>query len=608
MAKTSRDNLKQLQSEFTKNPGSRLFVHLAEAYRQAGDLRQAHELLTQGLRKHKDYPSGMIVLAKVLSDQGEDAKAEGVWRDVLRLDPQNVLALRALGDIAEAAGRRDESMDFYRQVVRLENAEPELAPAESAQAPREEPAAEPVAAAPDPEPIYPVVEPSDAAIDFEEPAELGTAIVGGGDDDDAGSAWDEYREPAALGGFDDEPPPAGFSDPELEAEPAAPVVATLAVREEAVVVTPRPRAAAPPPPPTPAPAPAPFRAPAPAAPRVPAYTAAAPKLPAIPAADDREDRELEGDTGGAVALAEVLVRLLERDGALFRARGSLRRLLAMAAGRELGMDAAQLDGMALAALLGGLGELAAPELQGIEGADAEASRLAAALQLLRGIPLPAGAREAVAYQHEQWDGSGPAGMAGEEIPLPARVLAVAAAAAGLLEGRGAGTAAAALDLLESEAGSAYDPVVVGALRRAFAQRELHGIGHGWGGRIAVAHPDPLRALDLAARLHARGYAAGTAPSGVMLQDQLAQYPPQALVIGAELDGVDPAQLVREIRSAPGLAGLPVVVVDAGDPGQRVGLLGAGADACFAPDTSFPELAASLDALLRRAEAVAAPRM
>ncbi|HEX8432781.1 MAG TPA: HD domain-containing phosphohydrolase [Longimicrobium sp.] len=308
--------------------------------------------------------------------------------------------------------------------------------------------------------------------------------------------------------------------------------------------------------------------------------------------------------GGAIALAEVLVRLLERDGALFRARGSLRRLLAMAAGRELGADQAQLDALALAALLGGLGELAAPELQGVEGADAEASRLAAALQLLRGVPLPAGTRDAVAYQHEQWDGGGPAGLSGEEIPLTARVLAVAAAAASLLEGRAAGAAAEALDRLELEAGSAYDPAVVAALRRAFAQRELHGIGHGWGGRIAVAHPDPLRALDLAARLHARGYAAGTTPSGGILQEQLGQYPPQALVMGAELDGVDPAQLVRELRGEQGLTTLPVVVVDAGDAGQRVGLLGAGADACFAPDTTFPELAASLDALLRRAESVA----
>ena len=125
MADSSRAQLRKLKDEYARNPGSRVFVHLAEAHRKAGELRQAQQVLTEGLRRHVDYPSGLVVLAKVLSDQGDEERAAAVWRDVVRLDPENVVALRALAGIAEAAGRRDEAMELYRQLVRLENGAPD---------------------------------------------------------------------------------------------------------------------------------------------------------------------------------------------------------------------------------------------------------------------------------------------------------------------------------------------------------------------------------------------------------------------------------------------------------------------------------------------------
>ncbi|HWK89617.1 MAG TPA: hypothetical protein VNP72_06460, partial [Longimicrobium sp.] len=125
MPNATRDQIQRLQAELARNPASRSFVHLAEAYRQAGDTALAHRVLDQGLTRHRDYPSALVVRARVLADEGEERKAETVWREVLRLDPENMLALRALGDLAEAAGRRDEAMRYYREVVRMENAEPD---------------------------------------------------------------------------------------------------------------------------------------------------------------------------------------------------------------------------------------------------------------------------------------------------------------------------------------------------------------------------------------------------------------------------------------------------------------------------------------------------
>jgi putative nucleotidyltransferase with HDIG domain len=51
--------------------------------------------------------------------------------------------------------------------------------------------------------------------------------------------------------------------------------------------------------------------------------------------------------------------------------------------------------------------------------------VAIGLRLLRRTPLPLVVFDAIAHHHERWDGKGyPLGLAGERIPLPARLLAV----------------------------------------------------------------------------------------------------------------------------------------------------------------------------------------
>ena len=184
------------------------------------------------------------------------------------------------------------------------------------------------------------------------------------------------------------------------------------------------------------------------------------------------------------------------------------------------------------------------------------------------------------------------------IPFLARILAVSRAAAALLAERGPDVAAV-IDELQRQAGSAFDPIVVSVVRRVFANREQHGIGYGWGGRVCVAHPQELRALELATRLHARGYVVETASAADAVREQVRRAAPQALVLGASLPEAEVAALVQELRST--IAGLPVVVIDAESAEQRVALLGAGADVCFPPEVSFTELKATLDAFLRRNE-------
>jgi HD-GYP domain-containing protein (c-di-GMP phosphodiesterase class II) len=78
----------------------------------------------------------------------------------------------------------------------------------------------------------------------------------------------------------------------------------------------------------------------------------------------------------------------------------------------------------------------------------------------------------VLYHHERLDGSGyPEGLTGEQIPLPARILAVADSYVAMISDRPHRpkmTPIAALNELRAGAGTAYDPRVVREFIRAQA--------------------------------------------------------------------------------------------------------------------------------------------
>ena len=88
-------------------------------------------------------------------------------------------------------------------------------------------------------------------------------------------------------------------------------------------------------------------------------------------------------------------------------------------------------------------------------------------QLISGVPhLQGVAREVIAYHHEWWDGTGyPWGLAGEQIPLPARIFAVADAFDAISNDRPyqrASTVDNALEKIAANAGSQFDPGLVEA--------------------------------------------------------------------------------------------------------------------------------------------------
>ncbi len=107
MSDTLEHEIRELRSLYwneERDPEGRAFAPLADAYRRAGDLDQALELLDDGLSRHPDFTSGHLVSAWVHQARGDEVEAESAYRTVLQLDGDNASALYGLGRVLAARG------------------------------------------------------------------------------------------------------------------------------------------------------------------------------------------------------------------------------------------------------------------------------------------------------------------------------------------------------------------------------------------------------------------------------------------------------------------------------------------------------------------------
>lgn len=141
--------IEKLERRFAENPQGLTFAPLAEAYRKSGDPQRALGILVQGLELHPDYIPASIVRGRCHLDLADDAAAELAFRHVLGLDAENVIALKALADVAERGQRPAEAAEWLRQLLVVDRSNDEA----REQLARMEEAAAAAALAPPPPPL-----------------------------------------------------------------------------------------------------------------------------------------------------------------------------------------------------------------------------------------------------------------------------------------------------------------------------------------------------------------------------------------------------------------------------------------------------------------------
>jgi diguanylate cyclase (GGDEF)-like protein len=140
--------------------------------------------------------------------------------------------------------------------------------------------------------------------------------------------------------------------------------------------------------------------------------------------------------------------------------------IAEAIGRRSGIVSGRLEDLRTAAFLHDVGHMAMTS----EGDSYEAPGHAeAGEKIVAAAQFPVEVSVAVGHHHERWDGAGAAeAMAGENIPIMARILAASERYEAMTAGRGCPRLApsAAMEKMIEGSGSEFDPAVVEALGRA----------------------------------------------------------------------------------------------------------------------------------------------
>ena len=109
--------IEKLQRRWQENPLGLTFAPLAEAYRKEGMLADALELLEIGLSQHPSYVPAHIVKGRCFLDTQSDGEAERAFLRVTDLDPENVIALKGLADVAERGGRYDSAIGRLERLL-----------------------------------------------------------------------------------------------------------------------------------------------------------------------------------------------------------------------------------------------------------------------------------------------------------------------------------------------------------------------------------------------------------------------------------------------------------------------------------------------------------
>jgi tetratricopeptide (TPR) repeat protein len=110
------DRLRELQEKFEENP-RRYFAPLANEYRKGGQPKRAIDICRSQLAQLPGHMSGQIVYGQSLYECGEFEEAKQVFERALTLDPENLIALRSLGDMSLQSGNTVEARKWYARLL-----------------------------------------------------------------------------------------------------------------------------------------------------------------------------------------------------------------------------------------------------------------------------------------------------------------------------------------------------------------------------------------------------------------------------------------------------------------------------------------------------------
>jgi len=115
-----------LRRRVQKDPASIAFAQLAEELRRAGQFEESVEACRTGLGIHPSYLSARVTLGRALIELNQLADAQTELELVLKSAPENLAAIRGLGEIHHRNGDLTAALAQYRAALALARNDPDL--------------------------------------------------------------------------------------------------------------------------------------------------------------------------------------------------------------------------------------------------------------------------------------------------------------------------------------------------------------------------------------------------------------------------------------------------------------------------------------------------
>ena len=122
MSESLDQEIRTLQSLYwsERDPEGLTFAPLADAYLRQGKVKEALDLLTDGIARHPEYATGHVVATRLYSGKGMQSEAEFSARRALELDAENIVALSSLAMVLDDRGEIEEASQLRSFLVRLD--------------------------------------------------------------------------------------------------------------------------------------------------------------------------------------------------------------------------------------------------------------------------------------------------------------------------------------------------------------------------------------------------------------------------------------------------------------------------------------------------------
>lgn len=122
---TATNRVDELRKRYHENP-KKFFAPFANELRKTGQIDRALLILQKHLGEQPASMNGFVVYGQCLFETGRLEEARQPFELALGLDPENLIALRHLGDIARLGGDKEAARGWYARVLELDRRNDEV--------------------------------------------------------------------------------------------------------------------------------------------------------------------------------------------------------------------------------------------------------------------------------------------------------------------------------------------------------------------------------------------------------------------------------------------------------------------------------------------------